>query len=411
MLTPQVLNLRSRVRVNPHQAIAEVNSGMRAGKASFGVIASAALLLAGCENLPSQGPSTRTIVESGNATTSQSANYHLVNLTDETVAYLAGQTGPSLRSSFGKTAPPPRQVLSIGDTLVITLFESSSGGLFFGGDPTVESGARQISFPNQVIGEDGTIGIPYGGRFRAVGSTPAALASVIEGRLDGRAIEPAVIVSVVESTGNSATVMGEVSKSGRIQLKLGGERILSVLADAGITAAENEAVVRLVRNDRLQTVALSTIINQPSENVYVFPGDTIFVLNDPQVYNVMGSVGSPGQYAIGIKPQTFAGALSLAGGLLDAAADAGGVFIFRFETPDVARSLLGPDADLKLTPAGVPMVYRVRFSDPNSFFWLQQLTVHSSDTIYVSTAVTRDFEKFVTIITRGVAFNRTVSSL
>ena len=380
-------------------------------KSTLIVFGTALFVVSGCATLPGNGPSAAAIVRASKPEQNAAATYHLIDVSEQTVATLVADGGPSLRSSFGQNAPAPRQVFAVGDTLAISLFESASGGLFFGGDPSVSTGARQIAFPNQIIGEDGKITIPYAGAFRAVGSTPAALAAEIEGKLDGRAIEPQAVVSVVESTGNSATVMGEVSNSGRIKLSLGGEKILSVLADAGIKAAENEAVVRLVRRGQLQTVALSTIINKPSENIYVFPGDTIFVLKDPQVFNVMGAVGKPGQYDIGVKTQSFAGALSLAGGLSDTMADKGGIFVFRFEPPEVARRLLGPKVLLKETPAGVPMVYRIHFSDPNAFFWLQQLQVHSNDTIYVSNAVAKEFDKFVSLLTRGAVASTRLSSL
>lgn len=384
---------------------------MLAFKSTFIAFGTAFFALSGCDALPGQGPTTATIVRVSKSEQNTSSTYHLIDVSEQTVTAMMADSGPSLSSSFGQNAPAPKQVFAVGDTLAISLFESASGGLFFGGDPSTSTGARQISFPNQIIGEDGKITIPYAGSFHAAGSTPTALAAEIESQLDGRAIEPQAVVSVVESTANSATVMGEVNKSGRIKLSLGGENILSVLADAGVKAAENEAVVRLVRHGKLQTVALSTIINKPSENIYIFPGDTIFVLKDPQVFNVMGAVEKPGQYDIGIKAQSFAGALSLAGGLSDSMADAGGVFVFRFEPSEVARSLLGPKVVLKETPAGVPMVYRIHFSDPNAFFWLQQLQVHSNDTIYVSNAVAKEFDKFVSLLTRGAIARTQISKL
>lgn len=366
---------------------------------------SAIFLLSGCGALPGNGPSAAVIAHAGKPEQNKAATFHLVDVSEETVNSLMAEAGPSLRSSFGQSAPPPQQVFAVGDKLAISIFESASGGLFFGGDPGAPNGARQIALPHQVITEDGKITIPYAGTFKAAGSTPAALAAEIESKLDGRAVEPQVVISVVESTGNTATIMGEVNKSGRVNLSLAGDKVLSVLAEAGIKAAENEAVVRLVRRGQLQTVPLRTIINRPSENIYVFPGDTIFVLKDPQVFNVMGAVSKPGQYDIGVTPQSFAGALSLAGGLADNMADAGGIFLFRFETPDTARHLLGTDIALKETPAGVPMVYRIRFSDPNAFFWLQQLQIRSDDTIYVSNAIAREFDKFIGLLSRGALAN------
>lgn len=378
---------------------------MHAFRPTLLALGATAFLMSGCATLPHNGPSAAAILHAGKTDEDKSSTFHLVEVSETTINSLMAEAGPSLRSSFGQSAPPPQQVFAVGDKLAISIFESASGGLFFAGDPSEPSGARQMTFPQQVIAEDGKITVPYAGAFQAAGSTPTALAAEIEGKLDGRAIEPQVVISVVTSTGNTATVMGEVNKSGRVNLSLGGDKVLSVLADAGIKAAENEAVVRLVRRGQLQTVPLRTIINKPSENIYVFPGDTLFVLKDPQVFNVMGAVSKPGQYDIGGKAQSFAGALSLAGGLADNMADTGGIFLFRFETPEVARQLLAPEVTLKETPTGVPMVYRIRFSDPNAFFWLQQLQIRSNDTIYVSNAIGREFDKFIGLLSRGALAN------
>lgn len=360
------------------------------------VVFSTPLLVAGCA---SQGPLVDAIERNAKHDAGQQSNYHLIDISDPVVAILSVRKVVSLKGSFGQKPPVPRQEIAIGDVLAVSLFESSSGGLFFGGDTAVANGARQISLPEQTVGENGRITIPYAGAIMAKGRTPTELASAIEASFDGRAIEPQAIVSVVGSTGNSAVVMGEVSKSGRVNLSLGGEKILAVLASAGITANEGETMIRLVRRGKVQTVPLLAIVNNPAENIYVFPGDTIFVLAEPQLFNVMGSVNKPGQYPVGATSQTIAGSLSLAGGLSDSSADAGGVFIFRFEDPEVARKLVGEGVELRRTPSGVPIVYRIYFSDPNSFFWLQQIAVRNSDMIYVSNAVAREFQKFVDIFT------------
>jgi polysaccharide export outer membrane protein len=261
----------------------------------------------------------------------------------------------------------------------------------------ITTGSRQEVLPKQIIDQTGYIEIPYGGKIRAAGSTPSELAKRIEDALSSRAIEPQVMVSAVDTTGNTATVLGDVTKTGRIRLSVSGDHILTVLANAGLHGSETETVVRLVRHGIVQTVPLTTMLNLPSENVYVYPGDTIFVLKEPQVFNAMGAVTKPGQYPIGFSRQTMAGAVSLAGGLADNAADAGGVFIFRFVSPEIAQKLLPDVANLTETPAGVPVVFRVRFSDPRCFFWLQQVKIRNNDLIYVANSISTELQKFVNI--------------
>jgi polysaccharide export outer membrane protein len=200
---------------------------------------------------------------------------------------------------------------------------------------------------------------------------------------------------------NTATVLGEASQTGLIDLSPRGDRLLTVLGNAGMTVPESEAVIRLVRNNVIETVPLRTIINVPSENIYVLPDDTLFVLSEPQIFNALGAVRSVGQYPITFANQTIAGALSLAGGLQESIADRGGVLIFRFETEATARTLLHTDTALKVTPMGVPVVYQISFQDPNSFFWLQQVKIRNNDLIYVANTLTSELDKFTGIAARG----------
>jgi polysaccharide export outer membrane protein len=257
-----------------------------------------------------------------------------------------------------------------------------------------------VTLPPQVVDQSGQIDVPFGGRFRAAGNTPRALGGAIERALVDRAIEPQVLVSTVESTSNTVSVLGEAGRTGQIELSPRGDRLLDVLAKAGAQVPETESVIRLVRDNQIQTVPLRTVINVPSENIYILPGDTIFVLREPQVFNALGAVQSTGQYPITFADQTIAGAISLAGGLSPVIADRGGVFIFRFETVDAARQLLPPETDLKITPMGVPIVYQVSFLNPNSFFWLQQVNIRNNDLIYVANAVVTELDKFLTIAER-----------
>jgi len=325
----------------------------------------------------------------------KTVNYHIVDLSENIANILVNSPVASLSARFGTKPPPPRQVIGVGDTLSIAIFESAPGGLFSPPEQAIVSGSRQAVLPSQVVDQTGHIDVPYGGKIMAAGSTPSEVARRVEKALAGRAIEPQAMVSALDTTANTATVLGSVSNTGRVKLSIGGDRILTVLANAGIRDSETEAVVRLVRRGTIQTVPLTTVLNVPTENIYVYPGDTIFVLKEPQVFNVMGAVSKTGQYPVGFTNQTIAGAISIAGGLVDAMADAGGVFIFRFETPENARKLLPPGTVLKETPSGVPIVFRVRFSDPRSFFWLQQIKVRNNDLIYVANAVAVELQKFI----------------
>jgi len=359
------------------------------------------LVLSGCALVPGQGPLAFNVIENGTKAETGVPNYHVVNVTEHIVARLNNVGEPSLSGRFGTREAPPAQMISVGDALSITIFESAPNGLFQSGSSGELSGAQQVVLPTQVVDQSGFVKVPFGGRFRAAGITQRALGDVIERALSDRAIEPQVLINTVESTTSTATVLGEASRTGQLELSPRGDRLLTVLAKAGMQVSESEAVIRLVRDDEIETVPLRTIINVPSENIYVLPQDTLFVLSEPQVFNALGAVQSPGQYPITFDNQTAAGAISLAGGLSESLADRGGVFIFRFETERVARSLLPAGSELKTTPVGVPVVYQISFLDTNSFFWLQQMKIRNNDLVYVASTLVDELDKFIGIAARS----------
>ena len=353
-----------------------------------------------CSFFSGGGPVKSTVT----AEQREDRGYHLVEVTDEVVQLLFEAGEPSLNESFGIRSAPVEQRIVVGDRISITIFESAPGGLFFNGVPGEVSGARQVVLPTQVVDQDGMIEVPYAGRFKAAGNSPSVLSDIIEERLGDRAIDPQVMIGLEGYSANSATVLGEVGGSGAIALSPRGDRLLTVLGNAGLSADETEAVVRLVRDDYIVTVPLRTIINNPDENIYVAPGDTIFVLSKPQVFNALGAVKSSGQYPITFAEQSIAGALSVAGGLSESLADRSGVFVFRFEDPDIARGLVTEDRELYSTRSGVPIVYQFNMSNPNAFFWLEQMTIRDSDMIYVAHTVTSELDQFIAIISRGRLF-------
>ncbi len=50
--------------------------------------------------------------------------------------------------------------------------------------------------PEQTVGRDGGITVPYAGRIRVAGKTTRAVQQTIEKALEGKAIQPQVLVNV-----------------------------------------------------------------------------------------------------------------------------------------------------------------------------------------------------------------------
>jgi len=95
------------------------------------------------------------------------------------------------------------------------------------------SEGRAATIPDQQVGPDGTIGVPYAGRVPAAGRTPADVQQTIEALLANKALGPQALVIVKKSDANAVTVAGELVAGARVPLSPGGDRLLQVIAGAG----------------------------------------------------------------------------------------------------------------------------------------------------------------------------------
>ena len=353
--------------------------------------------LAGCSTLPTAGPTTGQVVDQ--SVKDNQARFDVVDVDDNVVSTLLAQPAESFRSRFERYGKPPDPKIGIGDTITVTIWEAAGGGLFGAGITTgVSPGSRSVTIPDQVVARDGAISVPFADRIPVAGKSPLEVQRVIEQRLAEKAIEPQVLVVITKSVTNSATVSGEVVTGARVPLSVNGDRLLDVIALAGgAKAPVYDTFVRLSRNGVTATIPMERLVADPAENIYAWPGDVLTLVQVPQTLSVFGATGTNMQVTFGAEKVTLAEALAKAGGLLDLRADPAGVFLFRFEPPDVVGALKAPP--LPTGPGGSsPVVYRLDLSDANSYFFAQRFPVEDKDIIYVANARLNELQKFFTLL-------------
>jgi len=368
-------------------------------------------LLAGC--IPANGPRSATIVTT--AGNEADAPFAVVSLDQGVAELLASHEAKSLAATFGMGSAAPALTLGVGDVVVITIFEAASGGLF-SGDPGTIGANKSVSLPAQPVSRDGTLSVPYAGQVRAAGLTPAEVQRAIEAALKDKAIEPQVVVTVTSSPSTFVTVAGDVGKNGQFPLDLGGDRLLDVVAQAGGSRQQDyNSFVTLARGGRSATVSLARVVRDPGQNIYLRPNDLIYVYTDPQVYTAFGATLRNSTIPFTTDRLTLAEAVGQAGGLNDFRADPHGVFIFRFEDPEIYDGLLSLGAKMlgapAATAAGVPIVYKIDMKDPRTLFAAQRFIMRDNDLLYVSNAASVDLQKLLSIFTGSVGSAASATSL
>ena len=99
---------------------------------------------------------------------------------------------------------------------------------------------------------------------------------------------------------NSATVGGEVARSDVFPLRPSGSRVLDLIAEAGASRfPAYETTVHRLCGKREASVSLQRIVDRPEENIYVYPGDNIYVSHDQKTFSVLGASTKVGRYPFG----------------------------------------------------------------------------------------------------------------
>jgi polysaccharide biosynthesis/export protein len=349
--------------------------------------------LGGCLFLPSSGPNSLdvSIGASPSGTT-----YTVIKLTPEVVKTLAEYGPLTLSAAFGDKRPPPEIKFGIGDVVSVSVFEAAAGGLFI----PIEAGVRPgnfVTLPNQPVDTSGNISVPYAGAIRTAGRTPSQVGQTIVDAIKTRAIEPQVVVALVTQNTSLISVLGEVNTPNRFPAMPAGEHLLdSITRGGGIKDQGYESWVVLERRGHRAAVPFGAMIYEPGNNIWTWPGDTVYVYREPQTFLAFGASGQQGQFPFNAWRVSLAEAVGLAGGLLDVQADPSSVFLYRREPRELAEKL-GIDCSKYEGPT-VPVVYNVSFKDPGGYFLATKVQMYNKDVIFAANSQSVDVTKFFNFV-------------
>jgi polysaccharide export outer membrane protein len=293
---------------------------------------------------------------------------------------------------------PSKIKFGIGDVVSVTIFEAAAGGLFI---PT-EAGVRPgnfVTLPDQTVDNDGNISVPYAGLIKAAGRYNGEIQDDIVNRIKNRAIEPQVVVSLSQQRTSLVSVFGEVNTPSRFPAAAYGakDRITDAITRAGgIKGQGYETWVMLQRGPRRATVPFANLVYEPSNNIYVQPGDRIYVYREQQKFLAFGATGQQGEFTFDAWRINLAEAVGKAGGLVDVQADPGSVFLYRVEPRELAE-LLGVDVS-KFKGELIPVIFSISFRDPGGYFLATNFQVRNQDVLFIANAQSVDVTKFLTYL-------------
>jgi polysaccharide export outer membrane protein len=353
----------------------------------------------GCAFFPIEGPTSADVAHEK----SQTVPYALVKLTPEVVDILAAYEPKGLAGVFTDMRPSSDIKFGIGDVVGVTIFEAAAGGLFI----PLEAGVRPgnfVALPEQVVDSNGNISIPFAGTIRAAGRTNVEVQNDIVEKIKNRAIEPQAIVTLSQQRTSLISVVGDVNTPLRFAVPAtgAGDRVLDAITRAGgINGQGYEIWVMLERGKKRATVPFENLVMNPSNNIFIQPGDRIYVYRDQQKFIAFGATfegvnGGSRQFTFDAWRINLAEAVAKAGGLNDLRANPAAIFLYRREPKEVAK-LLGVDVT-RFQGDLVPVIFNVDFRDPGGYFLATRLQVRNQDVVFVANADSVNWNKFLAFV-------------
>lgn len=361
--------------------------------------------------LPNAGPTTQEII---GGDPEQTLDFAIAELDVQAVTATQTPAPAAFDLNFRGTGIESAGVIGVGDLLSVSIWENLEDGLF------TSAGSKQAVIPSVRVDEDGTIAVPYVGRIRAAGLRPFDIQEAIRKRLEEQTLQPEVLVGRAEIASRAVTVQGSIGAPGVYPLTLHQDRLLSLLASAGLSAdAEELTEVTIRRGDASASGWLDMVYEDPGANLALRSGDTIIVNRRNWAFNAFGAVGRTGRQQFQTRDMSLLDAISAMGGLNAQNANPTGVFLFRREEPAVLSQLTrldetahGLDDELLARFDGPqPVVYQLELNRSEALFLAGEFKMRDGDTIYVTEAPYAAWRKVLSVIIPTLGTAGSVSAL
>lgn len=355
--------------------------------------------LAGCATLPSSGPTGRQIQKS--AAAPQDGNPIQVVQIQKVGDVPSTATISAPASLLPQSAPTPTDMVGHGDILDINIYEAGVA-LFAGGSSSAANqltapGVQVQKLPPTRVDDLGDITIPYAGTMHVAGLTTGEIEAAIRNSLRRLSQNPQVIVTMNQTIANSIIIGGEVARPGRLVLQTNRESLSDVIALAGgYRGNSKDLMARVMRGTTTADVRINDIVEDPTLDVRIRPGDRLMLVDDPRTYSILGASGRVEQVPFRRSSVSLAEAVATAGGSNANLGDPAAIFVFRYER----------DAEGK----EVPRVYHLNMMQTGSYFIAQKFTMQDKDVLYFGNAAANQPSKLVQLISQLFSPVLTVTS-
>ncbi|RUO62635.1 polysaccharide export protein [Pseudidiomarina insulisalsae] len=275
---------------------------------------------------------------------------------------------PAFNSALEQARANYDYTVGRGDILNVTVWNHP--------ELTIPAGSmRSAEEAGNWVHSDGTIFYPYIGKVQVAGKKVTEIREDITRKLAKYIESPQVDVTVAAFRSQRVFVTGAVQQPGTVPVtNVPMTLIEAVNAAGGLNEAANWNKVTLTRGDMVREFNLRELYQSGNtdQNILLQPNDVVHVArNDDNKVFVLGEVRKPMSYMIGQSGMTLAEALSEAGGMFEATANASGIFVIRQAEDDSGK---------------IAKVYQLNAENAVALVMAEQFEMHQRDIVYVTAA-------------------------
>lgn len=308
-------------------------------------------------------------------------------------------TGERRRSWIGASGGSSQRVIQAGDTVVITVWDSSDNSLL------LSPGQRQTVMPEMRVSPSGSIFLPYVGAVNIAGASPETARSRVQNALSGVAPTAQAQLSLAEGRSNSVDLVGGVNKPGPYVMPDNNFTVLSLIAaGGGVRSSITNPQIKLQRGGRTYGTSVDRLYEEPGLDTRLRGGDKVIVEEDERYFLSVGASGRESLHPFPKDVVTALDAVSISGGVNDQRGDPQAILILR----EYPRSALAAG---QRGPREERVIFTLDLTEADGLFSARNFRINSGDVVYVSESAIGNVRTVFTLIGSVFGLARTADLL
>lgn len=339
-------------------------------KRRFPAAALLILLLAAC-SVPRGAAMQKEILRNDAADTPSFVHYEVDSKLLQTVSHWpAGKGGAQAQHWLKGGASGAGQMLVAGDMVQLGVWESGENKLLTNpGAPTTEIKGVKIS-------PAGSIFVPYVGPVKVAGLSVEAAREKVQTQVAQLIPDAQVQLDAIPGRKNSVDIIGGVGRPGNVPLVDRSLTVLGLISEGGgVQASIENPQLRLQRAGKVYEISMSRVLDDPSLDAGLLPGDKLIVAQDDRKFLAIGAARKEQMIPFPKDNLNALEAVALVGGIDSNRANPKGVLILREYGASAVH------ADGIGGPTNQRVIFSMNLTTADGLFSAQNFPIQANDVV------------------------------